>query len=508
MGELAIIDKSLINFPVISTLTPKILLHIASQPYSQDCHIKASHDLAAVNAWLNRYIDSPKTFTSYKREAERLLLWCIYERGLALGQLKVEDFTTYFHFLKMPPASWCATRKDFRKGKQSSDWRPFLGPLSQTAYDLAVRTLNSLMNFLVTAEYLKFNPIKLTGKTKDFQMTLEAQKYSVWERMLEQDEWAAVQQTLQNMPEETDSQIANKIRTQFLFAMLYFLGLRINELATHSWNAFRCRGGEWWFFVKGKGGKLRHIPVNNELLSFVKIYRLHLRKTPLPEVDDTDYMLFSKHTNRPLNMRQIYALVKAIGKEVAQQFTEQPFKKQKLEKFSPHWLRHLSASHQNNAGTPATMIKENHGHSSVQTTNNIYVHTEDALRYQAIQKLELKVDPRLTEKTKMKAMTTVVEILLKGGPLSHELSLEKLLDMIENNIFTDLSWELEDKSRKALLCRYQQTHIYKQPLLITYRLHNIYDELLNYIQHAIAREADIRLFSCEIRINNASKDLL
>jgi len=396
MVELVYANRQALTNLEIKAFMPKISLEKTPASFNDDCYIKAKNDLEAINAWLDQHVANLKTYNAYKREAERLFLWCIYIRGLSLSQLKVEDFTAYFEFLTKPPNDWCITRQELREGKESPKWRPFLGPLNQAGLNLSIRALNAMMNFLVTAQYLKFNPIKLTNKTKDFSESLANQKYTVWTRMLEADEWEALQQALENMPQENERQIDNKIRTQFLFAMLYFLGLRIHEIATHSWNAFRCREGQWWFFVKGKGGKLGHIPVNDKLLTFVKIYRLHLGKSPLPEVDDIENLLVSKHTQKPLSIRQIFDLVKTIGKAAAEQFSDDPIKQQKLLKLSPHWLRHLSASHQDKAGISATMIQANHRHSSLQTTN-IYVHAEDALRHATIQKLDLKIKPKLNE---------------------------------------------------------------------------------------------------------------
>ena len=40
--------------------------------------IAADDDRSAVLAWLARYIDTPATLASYRKEAERLLLWCVH----------------------------------------------------------------------------------------------------------------------------------------------------------------------------------------------------------------------------------------------------------------------------------------------------------------------------------------------------------------------------------------------------------------------------------------------
>ena len=481
------------EIPKIDSFIPKVYLEVENNFFGQECHINATNDLAAVNVWLGKHKANVKTYMAYKREAERLLLWCIYIRGLMLAQLKVEDFAAYFEFLKRPPKEWCITRKELGEGRKSHKWRPFLGSLSQASFNLAVRALNSMMNFLVAANYLRFNPIKLTSKIKNFAQTLEVQKYNIWSRMLEEDEWQAIQLALETMPEGS-----NKIRTQFLFAMLYFLGLRIHELVSHTWNAFRYLEGRWYFFVKGKSGKLAHIPVHDQLLSFVKIYRIHLGKNPLPEVDSTDGLLISKRSKRPLSIRQIFTLVKDIGKIAAQEFANNLPKQQKLLRLSPHWLRHLLASHLDKANVPAIMIQSIMRHNSLDITN-IYMHAEELLKHQEIQKLTLQVNPKAQRtETQPKVASIKLTLSLTKGPVCNELSLLKLLDTIEQVILVKHSWETQEQNKEQLLVKYRQLYLYKQPLIITYDIYSINEEDLHAIRQAIICEANIRLFDCEI----------
>ena len=49
--------------------------------------VAANDDRSAVLAWLARYKDSPATLASYRKEAERLLLWCVHQHGKALSDL-------------------------------------------------------------------------------------------------------------------------------------------------------------------------------------------------------------------------------------------------------------------------------------------------------------------------------------------------------------------------------------------------------------------------------------
>jgi site-specific recombinase XerD len=491
------------ELPKFAGMQPKIELLVNSKPYSKHCLLDAKHDLAAVTSWLKQHSQKATTFTAYKREAERLLLWCIYEAGKTLNQLKIEDVTRYFEFLKNPPITWCATRTELKIGKQGNDnWRPFLGPLSRSALNTAIRIINSLLNYLVDANYLRANPIRLIKKHDKF-MEPELQKYTVWNRMLEEDEWEALQAILQHMPEENVRQIDNKMRTQFLFALFYLLGLRIHEVATSSWNAFREHQGNWWFFVKGKGDKPGHIPVNDQLLHYIRTYRLYLGKSALPTVADPESLLVSKKTKRPLSTKQLYSLVKEIGELTAKSFPDDPRKQHKLRKLSPHWLRHLSASHQNKVGIPVTMIRENHRHSSIQTTQ-IYVHTEDKLRFQEMQKVTMRVVPTVKEKPE-KLSTVNLTLTLKSNSICEEYSFIRLLDVIETVILQGFNWQV-NKPRKVLLAIFNQHQIYKQAFTVQYTIRDVKDiVVITKLEQFIIREANIRLFSCKFELDFSSK---
>ncbi|VTY34695.1 Phage integrase protein [Xylophilus ampelinus] len=94
------------------------------------------------------------TQRSYRREAERLLLWGILVRGKALASLDAEDAGDYLTFIAVPPASWCGPRGGPR---WSPHWRPFEGPLSVAARRQAVVILHGLFAHLVRQRYLRTN---------------------------------------------------------------------------------------------------------------------------------------------------------------------------------------------------------------------------------------------------------------------------------------------------------------------------------------------------------------
>src|SRR5690606_15588523 len=120
------------------------------------------------------------------------------------------------------------------------------------------------------------------------------------------------------------------------------LGLRVNELATHCWNAFRKVDDQWWFYVVGKGDKLARIPVNDELLRAIIQYRAHLNKSPYPTADEARPLISSFTAGAAITPRQINKLLKKLAVKTARKFANEPEKANKLKKFSAHWLRHLS----------------------------------------------------------------------------------------------------------------------------------------------------------------------
>lgn len=331
------------------------------------CQIVASNDREAVQAWLAEYAHKQTTYRAYKKESERLLLWSLIERRKAFSSLDRQDFEAYFEFLKDPKPRdfWCGP-----KGK-NFEWKPFVGPLSVSAQKTAIAIIDSLLNYLVQASYLDFNPISLMRrKLRRFESVVQT------ERMLTDEEWEAFLKALQDLPENLD-----KARLRFMVSALFLLGLRVEELATHTFGDFREIQGEWWFFVTGKGDKAAKIPVNNDLLGEMQRFRRLLRLPEIPEPGEETPLVPSWRSSGALSTRQMSVLIKNLGLKTGLK---------KLEKISPHWLRHHSATMQDQAGIRFTHIKANHRHENEQTTRR-YVHSLDKERHDEMQKLRLNI---------------------------------------------------------------------------------------------------------------------
>lgn len=357
------------------------------------CRIRATNDIEAMERWLDEYFDKATTFRTYKKEAERFLAWCLTERGVNLKNFNRDDVEAYVLFLKnpIPKEKWCGPKGSKSKSKKQA-WYPFAGPLSSSAIKTALAVLNSFLGYLVDAGYLEHNAfslIRLKGRFKD---EMADRKLTLQERILNQEEWLAILDALNNEPYEPEQNFRKKNRLNLLINILYFLGLRIHELEKSTWSNFKNINEKWWFMVKGKGGRLGKIPVNTHLLQIIIRYRHEESLSPLPSVlgHETRPIICSlTNTQQALSARQMSNLIKDLACKAAKNFSDNPVSQKKLRSFSPHWLRHLSASRQDLAGISFTHIKENLRHKNEETTRH-YVHAFDDARHKEMEKLSLE----------------------------------------------------------------------------------------------------------------------
>ncbi len=364
----------------------------SNREQQRSCHIRANHDYDAVHCWLDEYRHNKTTHRLYQKESERLLLWSIYQRHKAFSSLDTEDFKVYFDFLNNPQPNhiWCGPKGGRGHSRGSKNWRPFTGPLSASSKATAITVIHSLVTYLVDAQYLAYDPLKLIRKKNKPRVDGSMQQINVRQRILTRDEWAAVLDTLETLPEETPHQKDEKERLRFIVHMLYFLGLRVGELVSHTWRAFRQEEGHWWFYVVGKGNKVGKIPVNDSLMQTVRRFRKRCRFPKEIGVNEDFPLVASWRTGDAISARFVNTLLKRLALEAAKQFEDQPEKQEKLKRFSAHWLRHLSASMQDSSGIAFKYIRSNLRHEKEETTR-LYVHAWDRERHMAMQKLSLLI---------------------------------------------------------------------------------------------------------------------
>lgn len=359
------------------------------------CQIRANNDFEAIQCWLDEYKGRPATYRTYQKEVERLLLWCVYQHKKPLSGLDRADFENYFNFLSNPqPAKfWCALSGGRGNKRGTKNWKPFVGPLSNSTKATAISIIYTMITYIMDAHYLAYHPLRIAKNLKKPNNYSEEQKIKVQERILEQDEFNAILNAAYNLPEVSRHERDDKQRIIFLIKVLFFLGLRINELETHAWGSFRQVQGRWWFFVRGKGNKLGKVPVNNEFLEAIVQYRCYLNIPEYPQPDEQEPIIRSWYVSMALTARYMNKLLKKVAFIAAEQFYDNPSKVAKLKKFSAHWLRHLSASMQDQAGISFGNIRANLRHENDETTRR-YVHALDETRHDDMQRLSLSLQEK------------------------------------------------------------------------------------------------------------------
>lgn len=346
--------------------------------------IAAQNDVDAIKAWLARFTDTPTTFTSYRKEAERLLLWSVIELGKPLSSLTHEDLLAYQRFLGDPqPAERWIMKAGRKWSRFDPDWRPFAGSLAPTSQRQAIVILNTLFSWLVNAGYLAGNPLSLSR-----QRQRKAKPRIT--RFLDDELWQEVKITIDTMPKETDREREHFFRVRWLFSLLYICGLRISEVTENTMGGFFCRrdnDGEerWWLEITGKGDKTRIVPATNELMVELTRYRRENGLTPFPLPGEaTPLLLPIGGKQRPLTRSAVHLIVKEVFARASQRIRQRGPEIQRLasllDEASAHWLRHTAGSNMAGSNMDILHVRDNLGHESISTTNK-YLHSEDDQRH-------------------------------------------------------------------------------------------------------------------------------
>ena len=346
--------------------------------------ISATTDLAAVRAWLARYTDTRTTFENYRKEAERLVLWAIFQHGKALSSLTHEDFLVYQRFLASPlPREKWVNASGKKHPRSDPRWRPFHGELSPASQRQAMVTLNVMMSWLVNAGYLSGNPLSLSR-----QRARKAKPRIT--RYLDHDLWGEVKAFIESMPHETDRERIHYFRSRWLFTLFYLGGLRISEATNNVMGSFFCRrdkdGQErWWLEVLGKGDKERLVPATNEMMVELGRYRRECGLPPYPTPnEETPLILPIGKRRTSVTRAAVHNMVKGIFEKTAAHLrlrgADFEARAGLIEKASAHWLRHTAGSHMADGTVDLRMVRDNLGHESLSTTSK-YLHSDEDARH-------------------------------------------------------------------------------------------------------------------------------
>ena len=326
--------------------------------------LDADNDYEAVQAWLALH-EPPATRTAYRKEAERLILWAIVERGRALSSLTTEDAVAYRSFLRHPSprARWIGPPRP----RSSPEWRPFAGGLSPRSAAYALSVLGALYRWLMQQRYLLANPfagLKVRGAGKGEGLPVR--------RAFSEGEWSYGWEP------------AAAQRLRFVLDFAYATGLRASELVGARLGMIEQDArGERWLRTVGKGSKAGSVSLPPLARAAQDRYlsRRRLPTTP-SRWDPATPLLGSLDQDAAggITAARLWAVMKRFFARVADVIAEEhPATADKLRRASPHWTRHTHATHALERGVDLTTVRDNLRHASVSTTS-VYLHTDEEKR--------------------------------------------------------------------------------------------------------------------------------
>jgi site-specific recombinase XerD len=340
------------------------------------CTLDANNDYAAVQTWLSLH-ESVATQRTYRKEAERLILWAIVERGRALSSLTTDDAIVYRAFLRrpMPRERWVGPLRP----RSSPDWRPFAGNLAVSSVAHALSILNALFRWLIEQRYVLANPfsgVKVKGGTKTSDLDTS--------RAFSEGEWNLVRTTAEGLEWSHGWSGPSAQRLRFLLDFGFATGLRASELVGATLGHVKTDAqGEHWLNVTGKGHKTGRVALPplawDALCRYLTLRELPV--TPTRWVPETPLVgnLAGESTSAITGVR-LWAILKCFFRLAADQIAvDHPPLAGKLRRASPHWMRHTHATHALAHGAELTTVRDNLRHASISTTS-LYLHGDDAKR--------------------------------------------------------------------------------------------------------------------------------
>ncbi len=340
------------------------------------CTLDAGNDYQAVQAWLALH-ESTATQRAYRKEAERLILWAVVERGRALSSLTTEDAVAYRAFLRHPAprGRWIGPARP----RSSPEWRPFTGGLSARSVAYALSVVGAMFRWLIQQRYLLANPfagIKVRGASRSESLAVT--------RVFGEGEWSLIQAVAQGLEWGHGWQAPAAQRLRFVLDFAYATGLRIGELVGATLGQIEVDAhGDHWLHLVGKGSKAGKVALPSLARAALDRYLMQ-RKLPItparwdprtPLIGNLD-----QDEGAGISATRLWSVMRRFFRKVADVIEkDSPATAEKLRRASPHWMRHTHATHALARGAELTTVRDNLRHASISTTS-IYLHGDEVKR--------------------------------------------------------------------------------------------------------------------------------
>jgi site-specific recombinase XerD len=340
------------------------------------CTLDANNDYPAVQAWLALH-ESPATQRAYRKEAERLILWAVVERGRALSSLTTEDAVAFRAFLRHPAprGRWIGPARP----RSSPEWRPFIGGLSARSVAYALSVVGAMFRWLIQQRYLLANPfagIKVRGASRSESLAVT--------RVFGEGEWSLIQAVAEGLEWGHGWQAPAAQRLRFVLDFAYATGLRIGELVGATLGQIETDAhGDRWLHLVGKGSKAGKVALPPLACAALDHYLMQRRLPITPARWDPRTPLIGSLDQEGaagISAARLWNVMRRFFVKVAEVIeADSPATAEKLRRASPHWMRHTHATHALARGAELTTVRDNLRHASISTTP-IYLHGDEVKR--------------------------------------------------------------------------------------------------------------------------------
>ena len=384
--------------PLEALSTPAELDGSQGANRGQQSRLEADTDKAAIEAWIAiKARGNKNTARSYRSQAERFLLWMLFEKGKPLSSASPEDFAEYTRFLAamgdskagwpwlLPMTDWIAGN-GLQRGAQRwhPDWRPFSRALTLASQRQAITVVKGLLSFLVRTRYLEHDPsIEIaTPKRSDKRLNTH--------HVLSPRQWQAVLDELETLPLGEAY-----LRLRLALWMLYSTGLRLFELAGLKASHLHWNVDGWEIHLVGKGGREREIPLSASVLVMMQDY-LEVRgfdRNPARWPAGTPILAtlgngqqHAAEAGKAMADSSLFKLLKRHF-DISARRLDDLIEEQQLRQASTHWLRHTFATEILARGAGVDVAQELLGHADSATTA-LYTHASRERKRAAVEGLK------------------------------------------------------------------------------------------------------------------------
>jgi site-specific recombinase XerD len=179
--------------------------------------------------------------------------------------------------------------------------------------------------------------------------------------------------------EQIDDKTAIGFRDKTFILLMYDLGARCQEMLDLKLNSLDLRKNEPQVNVCGKGGKVRPLPISDEIVLQLNKYLEVFHPVATRSSDDQLFYTVIheiRHKMSPDTVALFFRKYSAKGHEVCAELPE---------RVRPHQIRHSRAMHLYRTGMPQVLLSEFLGHADPITTK-VYAWSDTEMKRDAIEK--------------------------------------------------------------------------------------------------------------------------